>query len=97
MKRTMVRYKLKPERVEEHEALLRAVFAELASTTPEALRYGAFKQPDGLSFVHLAFVDGPNNPLEACAAFKAFTAQVRERCEEPPVALELSAIGTYGL
>ena len=75
---------------------IRAVFEELTRTAPPGIRYGAFKQADGLSFAHIAFVEAPANPLEALAAFKAFTAQVRDRCDEPPVTFELTAIGTYG-
>ena len=55
-RRVLVRYKVKPERVEEHEALIRAVFDELAAAAPPGISYGAFKQPDGVSFVH---VGGP--------------------------------------
>jgi hypothetical protein len=93
----MVRYRVKPERVAEHEALIRAVFDELARTDPPGLRYGAYKQADGVSFVHVAFVAGEKNPLDDCAAFKAFTANIRERCDELPVNVGLEEIGTFGL
>ena len=39
MRRVMVRYRLLPERVAEHEALLAAVFAELATQRPAGLEY----------------------------------------------------------
>ena len=96
MRRVMVRYKVKPERVEEHEALIRAVFDELARTAPAGLRYGTFKQPDGLNFVHFALVAAEPNPLNALAAFQAFTARVTERCDEPPVTVVLTELGSYG-
>jgi hypothetical protein len=96
MRRVMVRYRVKPDRVVEHEALIRAVFDELAKTAPAGIRYGAFKQPDGVSFVHLAFVAAEKNPLEAIAAFKAFTAQIKDRCDEPPVTVELAQLGGFG-
>src|SRR5918996_1641965 len=54
MRRVMVRYRLKPERVEENEVLVRAVYEELEGTRPEGLRYATFKLEDGVSFVHLA-------------------------------------------
>jgi hypothetical protein len=97
MRRTIVRYKVKPERVADHEALIQAVFAELATTKPGGLRYGAFKQADGVSFVHFSIAEADNNPLEKIAAFKAFTANIKERCDEPPVSTQLEAISTYGL
>lgn len=96
MRRVLVRYKVKPERVEEHEALIRAVFDELARTAPPGIRYGAYKQPDGLSFVHFAQVAAEPNPLNALSAFQAFTARVSERCDEPPVTVVLTEIGSYG-
>lgn len=96
MRRVMVSYKVKPSRVEEHEGLIRAVFAELAETAPDGLRYAAFKKPDGVSFVHVAFVDAETNPLDAIKAFKAFTARIGERCDEPPVAVDLVEVGAFG-
>ncbi len=95
MRHVMVRYKVKEERLAEHEALIRAVFDELSRTAPPGIRYAALKQPDGLSFVHIAFVDAPTNPLETIAAFKAFTSGIRDRCSEPPVTVELTPIGRY--
>src|SRR4051812_28023907 len=96
MRRTIVRYKVKPDRVAEHEALIQAVFAELATTKPGGLRYGAFKQADGVSFVHFAIAESDTNPLDKVAAFKAFTANIKDRCDEPPVSAQLDAIATYG-
>jgi hypothetical protein len=63
MKRAMVRYRAKPDRVEEHEALVRAVFAEVTEKAPAGLHYGAYKGPDGVSFVHVALTEGGDNPL----------------------------------
>jgi hypothetical protein len=97
MRRVMVSYRLKPARVAEHEALIGAVFAELAKAAPGGIRYGAFKQPDGVTYVHLAFIEADQSPLDAIAAFKAFTAKIGERCESPPSVVELGAVGAYGL
>jgi hypothetical protein len=97
MRQVIVQYKLKSERVEEHEALIRAVFDELARTSPQGIRYAALKRPDGVSYVHMAFVAAKSNPLDAIAAFKAFTARIAERCVEPPQVVDLTPIGVYGL
>jgi hypothetical protein len=93
----IVRYKVKPERLAEHESLIRGVFDELARSAPPGIRYGAFKEADGLSFVHFATITAEKNPLDAIAAFKAFTANVRERCESPPVTTELAEVCAYAL
>jgi hypothetical protein len=97
MRKVIVRYRLKKDRVAEHEALIHDVFAELAKTEPAGLRYAAFKQADGVSYVHVAFVDGKKNPLDAVAAFAAFTARIGERCVEPPEVQEMTQLGAYGL
>jgi hypothetical protein len=93
----MVRYRVKPERVAEHEALIRNVFAELVTTAPAGIRYAAYKQPDGVSFVHVALIEADRNPLDGIAAFRAFTAGIRERCDEPPTTVDLAEIGAFGL
>jgi hypothetical protein len=96
-RQVVVRYRVKPERLEEHEGLIRDVFVELAQKAPAGLRYAALKQPDGLSFVHVAFVTADANPLDAIAAFKAFSERVKERCDELPQVTDMSVVGTYGL
>jgi hypothetical protein len=94
MRRVMVRYRVRPERVAENEELVRAVYAELAASSPDGLRYATFKLPDGVTFVHLAEHDA-ENPLRAVSAFQRFQEGIDERCDEPPVATELDEVGAY--
>ena len=96
MKQVMVRYKVKPEQVAENEALVRAVYDELDGVAPEDFRYATFRLEDGVSFVHLAWTNG-DAPLSKLEAFQRFTAQIRDRCDEPPAVTELAAIGAYRL
>ena len=93
----IVRYRVKPERLEEHLALVRGVFTELAEKAPPGIRYGAFQRPDRVSFVHVAHVTAETNPLQALASFRAFTEKVAERCDEPPETTELTPVGTFGI
>ena len=95
MRRVMVRYRLKPERVEENEVLVRAVYEELSRTRPERLRYATFKLEDGVSFVHLAETEDGNNPLSELAAFREFQREIADRCDEPPVAMKLDRVGCF--
>jgi hypothetical protein len=99
MKRMMVRYKVKPDRVAENERYIVSVFEQLNREQPVGLRYVSFKLDDGASFLHIVEVDAPDgsNPLRDLAAFNAFTASVRDRCDEPPVSVELQAVGSYHL
>lgn len=95
MKIVMVRYQVKPDRAAENERYIEAVFAELREAQPGALRYASFKQPDGVTFVHVASMDGGENPLAGLASFKAFTAKLADRCDVAPVVTELSPVGAY--
>jgi hypothetical protein len=97
MRKVLVRYKVKDGRVEENEALVRAVYEELQEKKPDGLRYSTFKADDGLTFFHLASIETPDgNPLANMDSFKAFQADIKDRCDEPPAPVDLSLIGAYG-
>jgi len=94
---TIVRYTTKPERAEENQALIEAVFRELAATDPAGLRYASFRLDDGVSFVHVAEVttsDG-TNPLAATTAFQEFVREIAERCVVAPVASSATLVGAF--
>lgn len=97
MKRIMVRYKVKSDRAAENEGFITKVFEQLKRDQPAGLRYASFKLNDGVSFVHIVSLEGAegSNALGELASFKEFTAQIRERCEEPPVPVELTEVGSY--
>jgi hypothetical protein len=97
MRTVMVRYRVKSGREAENEALVRAVYEELASVKPDGFRYATFTFGEG-SFMHFAIqeADGPG-PLPELAAFQAFTRDIGERCDEPPVVAELREVGSYRL
>ena len=40
--------------------------------------------------------EGEHNPLADVAAFKRFLQDIRDRCDEPPVATRLEEVGRYG-
>lgn len=94
----VVRYKVKPERVEENERLIDRVYAELAERDPGGFRYATFRLADGVSFLHVASVDAESggSPLGGIAAFAEFTREIAERCDEPPVAQDARLVGSYG-
>ena len=96
MRRVLVRYRVKPERVEENEELVRAVYDELRRTGPAGLRYATFKAEDGVSFVHLAIHES-GNALERAGAFQEFLKGLGDRTEEAPVVTELDEVGSYRL
>ncbi len=90
----MIRYKVKPDQVERHLELLRAVYQELESTQPDGFRWATFRLEDGVSFVDfVAGVDLPG-PLPRLEAFRRFRVNLEERCDER-VAAELHEVGSY--
>jgi len=90
----VVRYRVKPDALDENVALVRAVYDELAATRPDGLRYSTVRVDDR-TFVHVAVVDADDNPLDSSAAFKAFSAGVGARCEEGPLVARGELVGRY--
>jgi hypothetical protein len=93
----VVSYQTNPQDAGENERLIRDVFAELAAQQPDGLRYASFRLADGVTFVHVAVLDGERNPLSDSAAFAAFQSGVKNRCADGPTASDATAIGSYRL
>jgi hypothetical protein len=97
MTNTVVRYQVKPERAEENQRLIEAVFAELEEREPEGFTYKVFRLDDGVSFIHVVIehdIDEPES-LQDVPAFQAFTAGIAERCEVQPVVAGATIVGGY--
>jgi hypothetical protein len=96
MRHVMVRYTTRADKADENARLITEVFASLRRSAPPGLTYASYRLEDGVSFVHVASVDDPdNNPLRKLAEFQAFTAGVKDRCEVPPVTSVLQEVGRY--
>ncbi len=96
MKRTLIRYKTKPEMTEKNAELVAAVFAELTASQPDGTRYVSLRLEDD-TFVHLVettAADGAS-ALPKLASFAAFQSGIRERCAEPPLARSVTIVGNY--
>jgi hypothetical protein len=97
MRTIVVRYQAKPERVDENQQLIEAVFADLNDREPEGFTYKVFRLEDGVSFIHVVIehdVDEPDS-LQAVPAFQAFVANIADRCQIPPVAIGARLVGSY--
>jgi hypothetical protein len=94
MKRTLVRYRTKPEKAQENERLIADVFQELRARSPDSVRYLVVKLADG-TFVHFASVEDGASPVTALAAFQAFQGGINERCAEPPQAGAATVVDNY--
>ena len=96
MRRTVIRYKTKPEMTDRNAELVAAVFAELKAAQPEGLRYLSLRLDDD-SFIHIVetATDDGTSPLPKLPAFSAFQNGIRERCAEPPVPKGATVVGNY--
>ena len=97
MKTTVVRYQAKPDRADENQQLVEAVFAELEERRPEGFTYQVFRLEDGVSFIHVVIEHDVEQPdsLQDVPAFRAFVADIGERCDVPPVASAATVVGGY--
>ena len=96
-RQTTVRYTTRDAAASaENQRLIGEVFAELASVRPEGLRYTVSRLDDGLSYVHVAVVDGPSNPLTSLESFRAFSSTVGDRTIQPPASVTSEVIAAYG-
>lgn len=91
----IVRYTTRPERADENERLIQQVFAELNAKDPGEIAYAAFRLADGVSFVHVAVLEGERNPLQESAAFAAFQAGIADRCVTGPAGTDAQMVGSY--
>jgi hypothetical protein len=91
----IVRYKTRADAAEENQRLAEQVFAELARDDPGGLRYATFRLADGVTFVHVATIEGDVNPLQKVSAFAEFQRDIASRCVEPPVVTDATIVGAY--
>jgi len=96
MKRTLVRYKIKPEQVQENARLIRLVFQELKAKSPDGARYVVLQLDDGI-FVHFATVESTDgaHPITSLEAFRAFQSGIKERCMDLPQSGDATILGNY--
>jgi hypothetical protein len=96
MKRTLIRYRTKPDMTDKNAELVAGVFAELKATQPDGVRYLSLRLEDG-SFIHFVETDASDgsSALQNLASFKAFQSGIRERCAEPPQVGGVTIVGNY--
>jgi hypothetical protein len=94
MKRTLIRYKTKPEATDANAMLIERVFQELKATAPDGVRYLALKLDDG-TFVHFVESEGGDSPIPRLDSFRTFQGGIRDRCTDPPQASGAIVVGNY--
>ena len=98
MKAIVVRYETKPDRADENQKLIEAVFAQLEERRPNGFTYNVFRLADGVSFMHVVVehdVESPDS-LQDVPAFQEFVAAIGDRCAVPPAPVDATLVGSYG-
>ena len=96
MSATIVSYTVKSGRKEENAALVRAVFEELASTTPDGFRYAVFQGSDTGEFIHVYADEGaPSGTLQKLPSFQAFVADAEDRHAQTAASKQYELVGAY--
>jgi hypothetical protein len=94
----VVRYQAKPDRAEENQQLIEAVFTDLEQLQPDGFTYKVFRLGDSVSFVHV-FIEHEGvdhvDSLQRLPAFEAFVADLADRCDVPPLAMAATVVGGY--
>jgi hypothetical protein len=88
----LIRYRVKPEKIEENQNLVEGVFRELHAKSPSGVRYLVLKLSDG-TFCHL-FEDSTKT-IPTLDAFAAFRRGGEERRLDEPQQLEATIVGNY--
>jgi hypothetical protein len=91
----IVQYQTTPDTAERNRELVEAVYAQLAERKPDGLRYATFRLADGVTFVHVAVVEGAENPLPALPAFQDFQQDMPNRAVRPPEPAPATLLGAY--
>jgi hypothetical protein len=91
----IIRYQTRPEAAEENSRLVEAVFSSLAKLKPNDFSYTTYRLADGETFVHIARLDGTDNPLATLPAFAEFQRDLAQRCVEQPAPSEATVVGSY--
>jgi hypothetical protein len=96
MKRTLIRYKTRPDMADKNAELIAGVFAELKTAKPDGVRYLSLRLDDG-SFIHLVETEASDgsSALTGLGSFKAFQSGIRDRCAEPPQVGGVTIVGNY--
>ena len=95
MATTIVQYRTKPERAEENRQLITTVFTELDQRQPDGFTYKVFSLDDGSRFIHVLIEHQPggSDPLKDLPTFKAFQADIVDRCASAPAIADAVVVG----
>src|SRR4030088_1763183 len=96
MKRTLIRYKTKPELADKNAELIAGVFEELKAAKLEGVRYLSLRLADD-TFVHFVETEAGDgtSALRNWVVFQQFQNGFRKLCPDPPLASGVTIVGNY--
>ncbi|MEW2354308.1 hypothetical protein [Spirillospora sp. NPDC029432] len=96
MSRTVVvKYQVNEAAAEANQELVERVFEQLAAEEPGGLRYATLRLADGVTFVHIAVIEGEDDPLPRLSAFRRFQEELEDRAADGPGRSAATLVGAY--
>ena len=97
MPTVVVRYRTWPERAEENQRLIEEVFRELGDLDATGFAYASFRLDDGVTFLHVVVEETGHGSVSLAdlPSFRAFQDGIADRCEEQPVAVGATIVGSH--
>ena len=92
----LIEYRVPDDKVVEQEAAIRAFVAAVKASNDPGYRYASYKRPDGVSFVHHAWMEDEDaqKRFQGLPEFKGFAEGLKARAEEGPTASHLDLVAT---
>ncbi|MDA0261693.1 MAG: hypothetical protein O3A21_05790 [Proteobacteria bacterium] len=94
----LIEYRVPADKVAEQEAAVRDFISAVKASNDPAYRYTSFRKPDGVSFVHHAWMadEAAQHRFQALPEFKPFADGLKARAEQGPEASKLKLVATSG-
>jgi hypothetical protein len=96
MSRTVVvKYQVKEDAADANQHLVEQVFKQLNAEDPGGMRYATLRLADGVTFVHIALIEGDDDPLSRSSAFRQFQEGLGDRVTDGPGRSAATLVGAY--
>jgi hypothetical protein len=92
----LIEYRVPDDKVAEQETAIRDFVAAVKASNDPGYRYASYKKPDGVSFVHHAWMldEAAQQRFQGLPEFKGFADGLKARAEEGPTASRLELVAT---
>ena len=92
----LIEYRVSADKVNQQEAAVREFIAALKAEGDRGYRYTSYKKPDGVSFVHHAWMedDAAQARFRSRPQFNPFADGLKARCEEGPTVTRIDIVAS---